>query len=202
MLVILIKGMPGIARINLSPLTQKIIGCVIGENVTTEYPWVYVKKEDIEDNLDLHDKSSDFLPIRDHINLFPDKNILIGYAPTSDTDGQFYICLTEAGRDAVIKNIEALRIDQENRVRNAVYKIPSTWQDLGSGQEVDDTIVKNTRPLFEIEVRYTHSINEIFLTVNFTPHFSPPLERIESTIDSNFVTRKCLLLRGKQSRKL
>ncbi|XP_043273310.1 dynein axonemal intermediate chain 3-like [Venturia canescens] len=147
--------MPGIARINLTPLTQKIIGCVIGENVTTEYPWVYVKKEDIEDNLDLHDESSDFLPVRDHISLYPDKNILIGYSPTSDDEGQFYICLTEAGRDAVIKSIEALRIDQENRVRNAVYKIPRTWQDLGSGQEVDDAIVKNTRPLFEIEVETT-----------------------------------------------
>ena len=146
------QGLSGIARINLSPLTQKIIGCVIGENVTTEYPWIYVRKEIIEDNLDLHEESSDFLPVRDEINLFPDKKILIGYAPSTAQDEQFYICLTEAGRDAVMKHIETLRLEEEDRVRNAIEKPIGKWKELGSREEVDDTIVKNTRPLFEIEV--------------------------------------------------
>lgn len=113
-----------------------------------------MRKEIIEDNLDLHDESSDFLPVRDEINLFPDKNMLIGYAPSSTDEAQFYICLTEVGRDAVLRNIDNLRIEQENRVRNAVYKSVGIWNELGSGQEVDDAIAKKIRPLFEIEVRY------------------------------------------------
>ncbi|XP_023288398.1 WD repeat-containing protein 63 [Orussus abietinus] len=153
-------GAPGIARIDLTPLTRKIVGCVVGENVTTEYPWIYVKKEVIEDNLDLHDESSDFLPVKDEIQSFPDTKMLIGYAPSSTEEGQFYICLTEEGRDAVMRHIEDLREEQERRVSNAVYKSIGTWKDLGSGEEVDDGIVKKKRPLFLIEVESTAELLE------------------------------------------
>lgn len=144
--------MPGIARIDLSPLTQKIVGCIIGEDVTTEYPWVHVRKDLIEDNIDLHSESSDFLPVKDEIYAFPDEKIFIGYAPSLSEEAQFYIVLTEEGRDAVVKHIQEEREDHENRVRNAIYKSPGQWHDLGSGAEVDANVVKNTRPLFEIEV--------------------------------------------------
>lgn len=147
------QGIPGIARIDLSPLTQKIVGCVIGENVTTEYPWIYIKKELIEDNIDLHDESSDFLEIKDEIETYPEAKILIGYAPSSDEDGQFYICLTEEGRDAVIRQIEFQRLNLESRVQSAVYKVAGDWIDFDSKTEVDDTIVKNSRPLLQIEVQ-------------------------------------------------
>ena len=125
---------------------------MVGENVTTEYPWIYVNKEIIEDNIDLHDESSDFLPIKEEIENFPDTKILIGYAPSSSESGQFYICLTEAGRDAIIRQIEIQRLDQENYVRNAMFKEGNKWQDLGSGPEVDDHILKNTRALIHAQV--------------------------------------------------
>lgn len=152
--------MPGIARIDLSPLTQKIVGCVIGENVTTEYPWVYVRKDIIEDNIDLHSESSDFLPVKDEIQEYPDEHILIGYAPSVSEEAQFYIVLTEESKDAIIKFIQTQREDHENRVKSAMYKPPGQWLDLGSGAEIDAYVVKNTRPLFEIEVC-------IILTVNY-----------------------------------
>ncbi|XP_033228955.1 WD repeat-containing protein 63-like [Belonocnema kinseyi] len=151
-------GVSGIARLNLSHITQKIIGCVIDENITTEFPWLYVKKELIEDNIDLHDESSDFLPVKEEIENFPDTNILIGYAPSSTEEGQFYICLNEAGRDAVIRQIEIQRIEQESRVQNAVLKTIGQWKDLGSAAEIDATIVKKNRPLFEIEIESTANL--------------------------------------------
>ncbi|KZC15061.1 WD repeat-containing protein 63 [Dufourea novaeangliae] len=144
-------GMPGIARINLSPLTQKVIGCVIGENVSTEYPWVYIRKEIIQDNIDLHEESSDFLPVKDKIYEFPDQKILIGYVPSLTQEGQFYICLTPEGQEAVIEYIRKQREGLENRVRNAVYKPLGKWEELGSSVEIEATIVTNTRPLLELE---------------------------------------------------
>lgn len=144
-------------------MTQKIVGCVIGENVTTEYPWIYIKKELIEDNIDLHDESSDFLDVKEEIETFPDTKILIGYAPSSIIDdGQFYICLTEAGRDAVIRQIEFQRLNQESRVKNAVHKIPNDWIEFGSKIEVDNNIVKYNRPLLQIEV---FKINKTILII-------------------------------------
>ncbi|XP_067208138.1 dynein axonemal intermediate chain 3-like isoform X2 [Linepithema humile] len=144
-------GMSGLVRIDLSPLTQKIIGCVIDENVTTEFPWIYVKKDIIEDNIDLHAESSDFLPVKDEIYEFPNTNILIGYAPSLSEKGQFYIVVNEESRDAIVKRIETEREDHANRVKNAIYKPLGQWHDLGSSAEIDIEVVQNTRPLFEIE---------------------------------------------------
>lgn len=137
----------------MSPLTQKVVGCVIGENVSTEYPWVYVRKEIIEDNIDLHEDSSDFLPIKNEIRMFPNSKILIGYVPSLTEEGQFYICLTEDGRDAVVEQIQKQREEHENRVRTAVYKPLGKWQEFNSSVEIEASIVKNTRPLLEIEVK-------------------------------------------------
>ncbi|KAG5323907.1 WDR63 protein, partial [Acromyrmex heyeri] len=152
-------GLPGLARIDLSPLTQKIVGCIIGEDVTTEFPWVRVGKDVIEDNIDLHSESSDFLLVKDEVHAFPDEKILIGYAPSLTEKGQFYIVLTEEGRDAVVKHIHELREEHENRVKRAIYKFPGRWRDLGSGADVDANVAKNTRPLFEIEIyRMTRTV--------------------------------------------
>ncbi|CAD1477493.1 unnamed protein product, partial [Heterotrigona itama] len=149
-------GVPGIARINLSPLTQKVIGCVIGENVSTEYPWVHVRKEIIEDNIDLHEDSSDFLPIKNEIQKFPNSKIPIGYVPSLTEEGQFYVCLTEEGRDAVVEEIRKQREEHENRVRTAVYKPAlAKWREFNSGAEIEANVVKKSRPLLEIEVTGT-----------------------------------------------
>ncbi|XP_053985463.1 dynein axonemal intermediate chain 3-like [Hylaeus volcanicus] len=151
-------GVSGIARINLTPLTQKVVGCVIGENVSTEYPWVYVRKEIIEDNIDLHEESSDFLPVKDEIREFPDARILIGYVPSLTQEAQFYICLTKEGQDAVVEHIQKQREEHENRVRTAVYKPLGVWEELGSSVEIEANIVRNTRPLLEIELVSTADV--------------------------------------------
>ncbi|XP_018315857.1 WD repeat-containing protein 63 [Mycetomoellerius zeteki] len=157
---------PGLARIDLSPLTQKILSCTIGEDVTTEFPWVRVRKDVIEDNIDLHSESSDFLPVKDDVHSFSDDKIFIGYAPSLTEEGQFYIVLTEEGRDAVVRHIHEQREEHENRVKNAIYKSPGRWRDLGSGADVDANVVKNTRPLFEIEV--TSTVDLLNVPINLT----------------------------------
>ncbi|XP_076380384.1 dynein axonemal intermediate chain 3 [Megalopta genalis] len=156
-------GMPGIARINLSPLTQKVIGCVIGENVSTEYPWIFVRKEIIEDNIDLHEESSDFLPVKDEIREFAEQKILIGYMPSLTQEGQFYICLTIEGQRAMVEYIKRQREEHENRVRNTVYKPLGKWQELGSADEIETTIVAKTRPLLEIEFVSTADVLNVDL---------------------------------------
>ncbi|XP_015191604.1 PREDICTED: WD repeat-containing protein 63-like [Polistes dominula] len=151
-------GTAGIARIDLSSLTQKSLGCVIDENVTTEYPWVWVKKEIIEDNLDLHSESSEFLPMKNEILEYPEERMLIGYAPSVTEEGQFYICLSTEAKEAVLQQIQMQRREHEIHVRSAVYKHPAKWKDLGSGKEVDENVVKNQRPKLEIKVVSTANL--------------------------------------------
>ena len=144
------------------------MGCIIGENVTTEFPWVRVRKDVIEDNIDLHSESSDFLVVKDEVHAFPDDKIFIGYSPSLTEKSQFCIVLTEEGRDAVERHIHKQTKEHENYVKNAIYKFPGRWHDLGSGADIDANIVKNTRPLFEIEVsvlKEKNSFNYHNLTV-------------------------------------
>ncbi|XP_031370075.1 WD repeat-containing protein 63-like isoform X3 [Apis dorsata] len=84
--------------------------------------------------------------------------MLIGYVPSLTEEGQFYICLTEEGRDAIVEYIQKEREDHENRVRTAVYKPIGKWKELTSSVEIDSMIVKNTRPLLEIELVSTADV--------------------------------------------
>ncbi|KAL1491054.1 hypothetical protein ABEB36_011707 [Hypothenemus hampei] len=120
---------PGVRKIVMSELTQKIIECVVGEHVTSESPWKYVKKEIVQDNLELHEESSEFLPIRAEILAYPRAKILIGYISddTQEKDDEFYICVTEEATDAVQKIIEKLRQEQEDRLQYQLIKDIHPW---------------------------------------------------------------------------
>ncbi|XP_050310085.1 dynein axonemal intermediate chain 3 [Anthonomus grandis grandis] len=162
---------PGVRKIVLSELTQKIIECVVGENVTSESPWKYVKKELVQDNLELHEESSEFLPLRAEILAYPRNTILIGYIAdeTQDKDDEFYICVTEEATNVVSQIIEKLRQEQEDRLYYQLYKDIHPWQSMGTEEEVDEAIVKNNRPLIEVEVESQYPIfpeKVIFRIVN------------------------------------
>lgn len=62
-------SVPGVMRVTLGPETQHHLGCVVGRDVTAESPWIFVNKSLIDDNMDLHSESSDFLPVREDITV-------------------------------------------------------------------------------------------------------------------------------------
>ncbi|KAL3269608.1 hypothetical protein HHI36_008673 [Cryptolaemus montrouzieri] len=154
-----ISRIPGVRRITLSELSQKIINCVVGEHVTSERPWIYVKKELIEDNLELHDESSEFLPIRSEISAYPRKEILIGFISEEAGDlDEFYICVTEAATDAVQTLITEQQAKQEERLQNSINKIIKIWNTLGSEAEINETIPRKNRALLEVEIESKYPI--------------------------------------------
>ncbi|XP_066245978.1 dynein axonemal intermediate chain 3 [Euwallacea similis] len=151
---------PGVKRIVLSELTQKIVECAVGKNITSESPWRYVKKKLIQDNLELYGDSSDFGPLREEILSYPKPEILIGYIAdeTQNKDDEFYLCVTEEATDNVQKIIEKLRLEQEERLHSQLYKDIHQWQSMGSEAEVNESIAKNNRPLLEVEVETRYPI--------------------------------------------
>ncbi|XP_030747574.1 WD repeat-containing protein 63 [Sitophilus oryzae] len=153
-------SIPGVRKIVMSELTQKIIECVVGEHVTSENPWKFVKKELVQDNLELHEESSEFLPVRREISVFPRPEILIGYIAdeTKDTADEFYICVTEEATDIVHAIIEKIKQDQEERLYYQLYKDIHGWNAMGTEEEVEEMIIKNTRPLIEVEVETRYPI--------------------------------------------
>ncbi|XP_045467927.1 dynein axonemal intermediate chain 3 [Harmonia axyridis] len=154
-----IQRIPGVRRIALSELSQKIVNCVVGEHVTSEKPWTFVKKELIEDNLELHEESSEFLPLRNEIMAYPRKEMLIGFITEEAGEiDEFYICVTEASADVVQTLIHEQQVKQEARLQNAVNKLIKPWLTLGSEVEIDETIPKNSRALLEVEIESKYPI--------------------------------------------
>ncbi|XP_034941227.1 WD repeat-containing protein 63-like [Chelonus insularis] len=193
---------PGMVEIKLSPLTQKILGCEVGEDVTTEYPWVFVRKEIIEDNLDLHRKSSDFVPVRNQILEYPEKQVLIGYASRMTDDyGHFYVCLTNSSANVIMNQIEAQRSENEKSIKNAVFKKPGAWQSYGSEIEVDESIVKNRRERYVIEIethkKYSHS-PKVLVNRNVEDQRDGYVELVPSRQSFNNVSKR-VVSRGDQA---
>ncbi|KAK9874958.1 hypothetical protein WA026_005773 [Henosepilachna vigintioctopunctata] len=154
-----IGRIPGVRKIALSELSQKIINCEVGKHVTSEKPWIYVKKELIDDNLELHEESSEFLPIRNEILAYPRREILIGFIPeeAGETD-EFYICVTEASADAVQYLIAEQQAKQEARLQNTINKEIKQWLPLGCEAEVNETIPRKNRSLLEVEIESNYPI--------------------------------------------
>ncbi|KAF2880130.1 hypothetical protein ILUMI_26041 [Ignelater luminosus] len=149
---------PGVTKITISPITQKIINCSVGEQVTAEHPWKYVPKEAI-DNLELSKTSSEFSPIKSEILNYPREELLLGYiADESAENDMFYICLTEPAEKAVSEIIDKAQKEQEERLNYAVYKRAKPWKNLGSEEDVDLMLLVTNRPLLEVELEARYPV--------------------------------------------
>lgn len=122
----------GLEKLFLSPLTQKVLDCRIGENITAEKRWVFIKKEKIEDNIYLHDSSSEFLPIRGKIEKYPEPELLIGsYSHIQDKETDFFLCTTLDVKNDVMLAIENERKHIFDKLRNLLCPASRPWVDLG-----------------------------------------------------------------------
>ncbi|CAH1962919.1 unnamed protein product [Acanthoscelides obtectus] len=118
-----------------------------------------VRKELIQDNIELHEESSEFLSIRKEILEYPKPELLIGYIPDDSVDyEEFYICVTEDALATVNDIISKIKAEQEARLYNTINKKIKRWETQGSELEVDEEIVKNSRPLIEVEVESEYPI--------------------------------------------
>lgn len=145
----------GINHITLNTITQKIVGCVVGQHVTTENPWIFIKKELIEDNLELHEHSSDFLPVLAKIKAYSEEEILVGYdKPVGKDVENFFICTTVKAKNITLELLAAEKLGQQELLNNKIQRVATTWKSLGSELEVDDLIVKPFRPQLSTEIQF------------------------------------------------
>lgn len=145
---------PGVFKLTLSHATQKFMGLVVGENVTSEKPWKYVGKDMFMDHMDMHEEDTEFLEHKAFIVDYPRNKLLVGYVPDESSEqDEFYFCFTEKAEDAVAEIIEKLARQQEARLQYAVCKTARPWKGMGTHKEVDEGIPRKSRPLIEVEVR-------------------------------------------------
>lgn len=167
---------PGISKIILSPLTQKIIGCVIGEHVTVESPWLFLKKEVIEDNLELHQKSSEFLPLMEEIKNYPEPEILLRYVATeSHTHDVFYLVHDIDTKTFFLEHNKNEQIQLETVLKNSINRPIGRWESLGSEEEISESIVSLTRPLYSTVIKSKFPITNKKVTFR--------MRKVEDAID-------------------
>ncbi|XP_044262098.1 dynein axonemal intermediate chain 3 [Tribolium madens] len=152
-------NIPGVHKIVLPELTQEAIGCVAGDQVTAEKPWITVDKDLILEHLENFPEESEFLFLKNQILEFPKDEVLMGYIPDESREfDEFYICVTEDATHAVNEIVEKLAKLQEERLRNAIHRKIKRWKPLGSDKEIEEGRIKYNRALIEVEIESKYPI--------------------------------------------
>lgn len=160
---------PGVSRLVLSEKTQKDMTCLVGEDVTSEKPWKFIKKEMIEDHMEMNE-NSEFLSIRLDIITYPRQEILIGYAPDETREyDEFYIVLAENAEDKIKDVIEKIREEQEMKLARAIHKKVRRWRGFGSEKEIEEYTDRTNRALIEVEVETAYPIMSPKVTFKLRP---------------------------------
>lgn len=144
----------GAVFINICSKTQEIIGCLKEIVVTNENPWIEVKKEAIEDNLFFYEESSDFYSVKDAIEQYPEKTILVGWSEdnVNNDKNDFLLCVTVDAKNTILNIIKKENADRKRKA-TATFGMPvSIWVSKGSEFDVDDCLLKNFRNMYEIEL--------------------------------------------------
>lgn len=150
---------PGVFKMIMSVRTQHDMGCIAGENVTTEKPWKTISKHLIVYDLELQEDSSDFYPLKIHILEYPREEILIGYITDLDHDyDEYYICLSEDATEKISRYVKKIQERQQKFLERSIIKYSNSWKSLGSESEVEELVIKNNRPLFRVEIESIYPI--------------------------------------------
>ncbi|GLG98867.1 Uncharacterized protein GBIM_05438, partial [Gryllus bimaculatus] len=142
----------GVVRLILSVGTQSFVGFVIQRKITPEVSWTRIAKELLENHIALHGESSEFFEAQEHIKNFSGPELMIACSATLETENQFYLCVTERAERILKGILMRKKLQLERELENTIHKKARTWKSYGSEKDVDDEIVKVTRPLVEKEI--------------------------------------------------
>lgn len=82
-----------------------------------------------------------------HSQAYKPEEFLVGYEPFDRQNDEFMICITEKGRDDVLKKLGGQKENYLNRINKSKGIVSRPWVSLGSEAEVDDFQVRNKRDL-------------------------------------------------------
>ncbi|CAG9860925.1 unnamed protein product [Phyllotreta striolata] len=150
----------GVKKIPLTEFTQKYIGCIAGQDITVEDPWIYVSKALVLENLENFETNSEFYSLEADIKKYPGNQIYFGLvADDSKDDDDFYLCFQDESIPKINELVANLKKERNERMYNSIYRAVRPWISMGSEVEVDEGRIKNNRPLIEVEVEAGYPLN-------------------------------------------
>ncbi|KAF5275934.1 hypothetical protein FQA39_LY00730 [Lamprigera yunnana] len=151
----------GVQLITISQQVQRFLKCVVGSNVSTQIPWMYVSTKHLVEHLEAQDgmTSQDFMDLKDVVKNYPKPEMLLCYKTDDDVDyEQYFICLTTDAENAAMEVIELIKNETTLKLSNAITKKIRPWKSHGSEVEVTEEIPKNNRALLEVEIETDYPI--------------------------------------------
>ncbi|KAB0802075.1 hypothetical protein PPYR_04261 [Photinus pyralis] len=149
---------PGVVKLVLTEDAQRAVECVCGEDVTSENPWKYIKKEAVVQNIELNE-SSEFFKIKNEVLTFPNPSILIIYLPDeSEDEDQYYFCLSIEAEERANNIISQVKTERNEKLNNTTLKTSKPWRAQGSAPEISDMMYKANRPLIKVEIETSYPV--------------------------------------------
>lgn len=146
------ENIENVERVCLTAEAQRELGCAVGEHVFLEYPWAYVSRETVSRLANT--EGSPLELYRDKIEMYGGDTFLVGYSSTQLSGCDFVICLTEDARSVIAKRNADISRRIWNEVIQKIRRTGGSWKTLASETTLDETSIKNTRELFEVEVSF------------------------------------------------
>ncbi|XP_053604138.1 dynein axonemal intermediate chain 3 [Plodia interpunctella] len=144
----------GVYTLILGEETQIQIEMVIGNHISSQYPWKSVSKDKIMETIDIGGELSEFFVLKQQIEEYPEDEILLGYIADESKDvDEFYVCCTIEARDHCKQQSDKFIKRQEKKLEKKVQKKPRPWKSLGSEIEITELLPVNTRALMEMEIK-------------------------------------------------
>lgn len=144
------ENIENVERVSLAPEAQRELGCSVGEHVFLEYPWAFVAREVVSKLAKTAGSSLE--PHRERIEAYGADTFLVGYSSDQLIAHDFVICLTEEARSAILRRNAGISKEIRGVVERKIKKTGGPRKSLGSEVELDDSLVRDARDFFEVEV--------------------------------------------------
>lgn len=147
----------GVEKLVLGEETQLQVEIVVGSNVNAQYPWKLVETEKVLAAIDASGESSEFFPLKEALEAYEEREMLIGYIPDESKDvDKFYVCLTKEAKEHCQQQSEKFIRRQEKKLEKSLQRKARPWISSGSEFEIYELVPVNKRPLIEVEVKATY----------------------------------------------
>lgn len=140
------ESLPGVTRFRLSEISQKILGIVVGHDVSIEKPWKFVKKEIILATI--VEESEELLAVQEEVTGYPEEEFLVGYV----MEDWFQLVHSVETKDYITEENDREQRELQESVWREIRRPVGKWEGLGSEMEIDENLVRYSRPLIEINL--------------------------------------------------
>lgn len=144
------ENIENVEHVNLAPEVQRELGCLVGEHVFLEYPWVYVSRETVLRFANIAGSSLELY--RDKIETYSGDTFLMGYSSTQLIACDFVICLTEDAKSTIVKRNSDISKKIRNEIVQKIRKTGGSWKSLENETTLNGSLIKNMREFFEMQV--------------------------------------------------